>query len=241
MSERPLSVAVYASARNGNNEMYLEAANHFGRRLAELGIRLVNGGGRTGGMGAVNRGCKDAGGHIICVIHERFVVDGVEFEYADQMIVSTGPNLGDRKRLLAEHADIIVALPGGIGTFDELFEAAALSQLNFTGAKPVAILNIDNYYSGLLQQLERAHSDGLLSKLPKDIIFPATSVDDLIQFCLNHEKSMNGAPRAADTDSNGILLRRRRPKIQTFPSFLFAAGLITGCLLASFRSSFFYR
>lgn len=178
-----MRIAAYASASQATPQAYLDAATRFGETVALRGHTLVNGGGKVGGMGAMNIACRRQGGKIVCVIHERFILDGVEFGEADEMITATGDSLGERKRLLAANADAIVALPGGIGTLDEVFEAAALWQLEFEAAKPVALLNIDGFYDGLLAQLERCFKDKLLRKTPSSIVYAAASVPDLIKWC----------------------------------------------------------
>jgi len=164
------------------------------------------------------------------VIHERFVVDGVEYRDADETIVATGANLGDRKRLLAEHADVIVALPGGVGTLDELFEAAALAQLNFAGAKPVAVVNVDGYYAGVLSQLDRAKKDGLLSKAPEQILYVAETVEDVLAFCERHATTTTTTNGAATTNggstTNGrsYLPKRWLSSVGAFARAEMAAG-----------------
>ncbi|GMH72153.1 hypothetical protein TL16_g05841 [Triparma laevis f. inornata] len=100
----------------------------MGKVLAERNHICVNGGGKNGCMGKMNDGCNDHGGIINAVIHEMFVLDGAEYLSAEgssgrhSLIVTTGPNLKERKEKLVEGCDGIIVLPGGTGTFDELFE-----------------------------------------------------------------------------------------------------------------------
>ena len=121
-------------------------------------------------MGALNEGCRAAGGVIECVIHEMFVRDEGEFEGSDALIVCQGDDLGERKRALVERCDVIIVLPGGLGTLDEMLDAAALSQLGMPNARPVVAVNIGGYYDFTLKQLERARAEGLLSKNPAEIL-----------------------------------------------------------------------
>ena len=110
----PLNVCVYASASSRTSERFMQEGRRLGRLIAERGHTLINGGGKLGGMGALNDGCHAAGGRVVCVIHEMFVVDGVEFSEADEMVVAGGDDLGERKRLLAERCDAIVVMPGDV-------------------------------------------------------------------------------------------------------------------------------
>ncbi|KAJ8603028.1 hypothetical protein CTAYLR_001584 [Chrysophaeum taylorii] len=224
-----MRIAAYASASSATPDTYLASAAALGDAVARRGHVLVNGGGKQGGMGAMNKACREAGGHIVCVIHERFVVDGVDFAEADEMVVATGESLGERKRLLAAQADVIVALPGGVGTLDELLEAAALSQLDFCSAKPVALLNVDGFYDGLLAQLDRAFRDKLLRKSPSSIIYPATSVADLLRWCEDRsQQQAGGAPPPRR--------RRQSPPAATLLFSAFAVGALCGIALARGRS-----
>ena len=227
MVEGPLRILVFASSSSRTPEAYLCAARALGRECARRGHVIVNGGGQAGGMGALNGACRAEGGKIVCVIHELFCVDGVEFKGADEMIVARGDDLGERKRLLASRADVILALPGGVGTLDELCEAAALSQLHMSTTKPVALLNVDGYYEGLLAQLDRAHKDGLLSKNPASIIYAASNVQDALAFC---EQSLNGHAKKEPSK------QRRNTRENLLSSYVFdrrfGLGLAFGLLFS---------
>lgn len=224
-----MRIAAYASASPATPQAYLEAATRFGESVASRGHILVNGGGKLGGMGAMNKACREHGGKIVCVIHERFILDGVEFGEADEMITSTGDSLGERKRLLAANADVIVALPGGIGTLDEMFEAAALWQLEFESAKPVALLNMDGFYDGVLAQLDRCFKDKLLRKTPSSIVYAATSVSDLLVWC---ERQAVKPP----TSSPQTPVRRRQKDTSILAAA--ACGLALGTLCGFVGSRF---
>ena len=172
-----MRVCVYASSSPKTSSAFVAQGRRLGRLLAERGHVLINGGGKFGGMGALNEGCRGAGGVIECVIHEMFVVDEGEFEGSDHLIVCQGDDLGERKRALVERCDVIIVLPGGLGTLDEMLDAAALSQLGMPNARPVVAVNIDGYYDFTLKQLERARQEGLLSKNPADILASVPDVD----------------------------------------------------------------
>jgi len=179
----PLNVCVYASASSRTSERFMQEGRRLGRLIAERGHTLINGGGKIGGMGALNDGCHAAGGRVVCVIHEMFVVDGVEFSEADEMVVAGGDDLGERKRLLAERCDAIVVMPGGVGTLDEAWDAMALSQLGMANKRPVVLCNVDGYYDATLAQLQRAHAEGLTSKPPAAIVHSVGDVEAALDWC----------------------------------------------------------
>ena len=158
-----MRVCVYASSSPKTSSAFVAQGRRLGRLLAERGHVLINGGGKFGGMGALNEGCRAAGGVIECVIHEMFVVDEGEFEGSDHLIVCQGDDLGERKRALVERCDVIRAArrPGHL---DEMLDAAALSQLGMPNARPVVAVNIDGYYDSTLKQLERARGGAAVQK-----------------------------------------------------------------------------
>ena len=112
----------------------------------------------------MNEGCRSQNGSIIGVIHQMFIVDGGNDTLITDMLVSTGDDLTERKRLLLDNGDCVLVLPGGIGTFDEMVETISSKSLKFRGltSVPICILNIDGYYDGFITQLKRAEQDGML-------------------------------------------------------------------------------
>lgn len=147
MSEPNFSLCVYCGSRPGASPAYADAARAVGRWIGDRGGQLVYGGGRNGLMGLVADSTLQAGGRVVGVIPKALV----EKEWAhhgcsELHVVDT---MHERKRLMAERADAFLALPGGIGTFEEFFEVWTWRQLGYHD-KPVGLLNIDGYYDGLL-------------------------------------------------------------------------------------------
>lgn len=173
---RRARVCVFASSSQQTPPAFLAAADRLGTLLAQGGHVCVNGGGRLGGMGALNAAVAAGGGEIVGVIHRRFVVDGAEFAVegrggaASRMLTFDGPDLAERKRGLREACDAIITLPGGPGTWDELFELVALRQLGMS-ALPICLVNIDGFYDGFVAQLARAQADGV-SKVSAHKLLP---------------------------------------------------------------------
>lgn len=159
-----VNICVYASSSSRTPSKYLHVSKLLGELIAEGGHTCVNGGGKNGCMGALNNGCSSKGGKIIGVIHETWVLDGTEDTTIKEMIVSKGGNLSERKNLLVQNSDCIIVLPGGVGTFDELWDSVSQKSLRMNGLdrKPICILNYDNYFDGTIIQLKRAKEENLL-------------------------------------------------------------------------------
>jgi uncharacterized protein (TIGR00730 family) len=140
------TVCVYCGSGAGNNPRFVDAASAFGKILAEHGIRLVYGGGSTGLMGAVANGVLDHGGSVTGIIPE-FLNSRERMLSRVQELVIT-PDMHERKRLMFERSDAFVALPGGVGTLEELVEQLTWQQLG-RHSKPVLLANIDGFWEPL--------------------------------------------------------------------------------------------
>lgn len=144
------TVCVYCGSGPGTNPHFIEAAKAFGKALAESGIRLVYGGGSLGIMGAVANATLDHGGRVTGIIPDFLTMREHALNRVQEMIVT--PDMHERKRLMFEHSDAFVALPGGIGTLEELVEQLTWQQLG-RHAKPVLLANIDGFWEPLLALL----------------------------------------------------------------------------------------
>ena len=155
------NICVFAGSGAGHRPEYAAAAAELGRLLAEHKIHLVYGGGRTGLMGAVADGALKAGGKVIGVIPTDLT--GIELDHKGltEMIV-TG-DMHSRKAKMHRLSDAFIALPGGIGTFDEFFEAVCWSQLGFHD-KPCGLLNVKGYFDQLLKLVRNAVDEGFVKK-----------------------------------------------------------------------------
>ncbi len=145
------SICVYCGSSPGRSPAYLETAENFGRLLAAEGITLVYGGGNVGLMGAIADATLKAGGNVIGVIPEHLA----KWEVAHLGLTQLHrvSSMHERKLLMAELADAFVALPGGIGTIEEIFEVFTWSQIG-VHAKPCAFLDVENYYARLFEFLD---------------------------------------------------------------------------------------
>ena len=152
------SICVFCGSSHGARPEYDEAARACGRELARRGIRLVYGGGNIGTMGELSRAALEAGGKVLGVIPRKLyeLVDHVDLT---ELVVAE--DMHERKARMAAESDAFIAMPGGIGTFEEFFEVLTWRQIGFH-AKPVGILEVGDFYLPLLRFLEKVRDEGFL-------------------------------------------------------------------------------
>ena len=171
-------LCVFCGSSPGVRPSYVEAATALGALLAKRGIGVVYGGASIGIMGAVADGALAAGGEVIGVIPERLAVREVAHQGISRMHVVT--TMHERKALMAELSDAFVALPGGIGTFEELFEVWTWGQLGMH-AKPCALLDVADYYAPLLAFIEHSVAEGFLRPVYRDMLVVARAPGELLE------------------------------------------------------------
>jgi len=165
-------VCVFCGSSSGRLPAYDAAAADFGRLLAERGIEIVYGGGRVGLMGTLADACLAAGGRVIGVIPEALATKELAHQGCTSLHVVG--SMHERKALMAELSDAFVALPGGIGTFEELFEVWTWGQLGFH-RKPCGLLNSAGFYDRLLEFLGHAADEQFMR--PEHLTMLAQSDD----------------------------------------------------------------
>lgn len=153
------NVCVYCGSGTGNNPAYVEAARTLGRSLGENGIGLVYGGGSLGLMGEVARSTLAHGGRVTGIIPAFLSEREQMLKAADELIVTA--DMHERKRLMFERSDAFVALPGGIGTLEELVEQLTWAQLG-RHDKPIIVANIENFWRPFLELLTHMKSDAFI-------------------------------------------------------------------------------
>jgi uncharacterized protein (TIGR00730 family) len=171
------SVCVYCGSSFGNRPEYAHTARAFGRALAEAKLTLVYGGGRVGLMGAVADAVLEAGGHAIGVIPQLLVDKEVGHNGLPELHVVA--NMHERKKLMADRADAFVALPGGAGTLEELFEVYTWAQLGYH-RKPIGLLNVAGYYDPLLAMLRHTVEEGFMRAAYLDMLLVDSNVGALL-------------------------------------------------------------
>ena len=171
-------IVVYCGANVGNNPAFKAAAEAVGRTLAEQGIGLVYGGGGVGLMGVVADAALAAGGEVIGVIPEALKV--LEVGHKNLTAMHVVPDMHSRKAMMLGLADAVIAMPGGFGTMDELFEALTWSQLDYH-RKLCGLLNVAGYYDHLLAWVRHSVDAGLVKAVNMQLIVSADSVGELLE------------------------------------------------------------
>jgi uncharacterized protein (TIGR00730 family) len=173
--EPRFSLCVYCGSRPGADPRQAELARIVGRWIGHHGGQLVYGGGRAGLMGAVAEATLQAGGRVVGIIPDMLVER--EWAYTDCTELHIVSTMHERKRLMAERSDAFLALPGGIGTFEELFEVWTWRQLGYHD-KPVGILNAHGYYDGLLSFLRHCVTQQLMDERQMGLIDSGAVVEN---------------------------------------------------------------
>ena len=177
MSERSIAnVAVFCASADGARPIYREAAEELGRGLAARGLGLIYGGAKVGLMQAVAEAALAAGGHVVGVIPEVLVDLEVAHPGLSELHVTS--TMHTRKELIGRRSDAFVALPGGYGTFEELFEVLAWQTLRLHD-KPIVLVNVDGFYDKLLSFLDQCVAEGMMSEKKREILWVAETADEV--------------------------------------------------------------
>ena len=155
------NICVFCASSANIDSRYLDAARELGGLLAREGWRCVNGGGAVGLMGALTDGALDVGGEVTGVIPKFMVDNGWCYDRLDDVIITA--DMHQRKQMMSEMADAVIALPGGVGTLEELLETLTWRQLGLVKV-PVIILNTMGYYDPLLAMLGHAIDEGFMKE-----------------------------------------------------------------------------
>ena len=173
----PISVCVYCGSRHGARPAYTDAARALGTAIGAQGWQLVYGGGKVGLMGEVADAALAAGGRVVGVIPE--TLQRLEVGHVGLHELHVVPTMHVRKQMMAERADVFIALPGGIGTLEELYEVWTWRQLGFHD-QPIGLLNVDGYYDDLLSFMRSTVSEGFLSAIQFDTLQVGTEPLELL-------------------------------------------------------------
>jgi uncharacterized protein (TIGR00730 family) len=171
------AICVYCGSSPGTDPVFVESAQRFGKILAENGIRLVYGGGSIGLMGAVAEAVLDHGGEVTGVIPEFLTKRERPRGMAQELIVT--PDMHARKRIMFERADGFVALPGGIGTLEEVVEQITWAQLG-RHKKPILIANVKGYWDPLLRLIEHMRAVKFVPPAYEVDFLVAARVEDIL-------------------------------------------------------------
>ena len=180
------SIAVFCGSSSGNNGIYEEQAVLLGETLAQKRIQLIYGGGKVGLMGVIANAALGAGGHVTGVIPGFLQTREVAHDNLTEMF--RVDSMHERKALIDKLCDGVIAMPGGFGTLDELFEMLTWGQLGLH-QKPVGLLNINGYFSHILKAIETMVNEGFLKEINRDMVLVCEDIHDLL-----HKMSTYRAP-----------------------------------------------
>lgn len=175
------AVCVFCGSRNGNNPIYTKVAQDLGALLVEKNLDLVYGGASCGIMGTIADAVMDNGGSVSGIIPDFLTLKEIKHDRVkDLMIVSS---MHERKFRMYEKSAGFIALPGGIGTLDELVEITTWNQLKLI-AKPLGLLNTDGYFDHLLKQLDRMVKDGFMDATTKEALIVSEDAAELLDLLI---------------------------------------------------------
>jgi uncharacterized protein (TIGR00730 family) len=187
------SLCVYCGSRDGAQPAFASVAAEVGRWIGSHGGQLVYGGGKNGLMGIVAQATLEAGGTVVGIIPQSLADrEWANKDCTELHIVST---MHERKAMMAERADAFIALPGGIGTFEELFEIWTLKQLGYLD-KPIGLLNTNGYYETLIEFMRNTVTEGFVSDWQMDMVRMEAEADSLCEHLIE-AAGMNPKPRLA--------------------------------------------
>ena len=178
------TICVYCGSSDHIHPNFYAGAHRLGQILADRRIHLVYGGGKTGLMGALAGGVLQAGGQVTGIVpvslnQPQLIADNLTH-------LEVLPDIHSRKKRMMELADALIALPGGFGTFDELFEALTWAQIGLH-SKPIGALNLEGYFDPMFMMIEHASVEGFIYPEHKQLLIEASEPEELIdqleQFC----------------------------------------------------------
>jgi uncharacterized protein (TIGR00730 family) len=178
------TLCVYCGANGGHQPVYAEVAAALGRELGRRGIGLVYGGGSVGLMGTVARATLQAGSPVTGVIPTSLTTRELMGHPIGELIIV--PTMHERKARLAAMADAFIAMPGGFGTLDELFEAITWGQIGLHN-KPIGLLNVVGYFDPLLAFIERSLAEGFIRPHHRDLFVVADEPAQLLDLLIDHQ------------------------------------------------------
>ena len=178
------SICVFCGSSFGKRPEYAEAATALGRELAQRKIRLVYGGGSVGLMGAMATVAESAGGDVLSIIPRALIKRELAGDSIGELVLVD--TMLERKTIMAQKADAFLTMPGGFGTFDELFEMVTWGQLGVQ-AKPMGLLNVAGYFDAMVQQIDHAIAEGFIQAEYRDLLVEAEQPNALLDKLIRQE------------------------------------------------------
>ena len=173
------SICVFAGSAQGSKDSYSRSAKNLGLEIVKREYSMVYGGGSRGLMGVVADAVLEGGSSVTGIITEK--LHDVEVGHENLTSLEIVSSMHERKSRMAELSDAIISLPGGVGTWEEFFEALAWNQLGIY-SKPIVLYNVDNYYSKLFEFTEFSVREGFLPQTTHEELFMSDSLEEIFEF-----------------------------------------------------------
>lgn len=179
-----MAICVFCSSQDQIHPKYFDVARELGAAIGQRGYTLVYGAGRIGLMGEVARAVQAHGGRVVGVIPEALNQNGIVYEEADELIVTR--DLRERKSIMDRRSDAFVALPGGFGTMDEVFETLTLKQLRYHN-RPLVFLDVDGFFEPVARLLDRIVDDGFALEHHRNLYQFVYDVPSVFEYLESYE------------------------------------------------------
>lgn len=173
------TICVYCSSSNYLPKKFYTFAEEFGRQIAINSYNMVYGGTTVGMMGTIANNALKYGANVIGVIPERIAQFGLKHPDLAQVIITK--DMRERKATMERYADIFVALPGGFGTFEEIFEILVAKQLGYHN-KPVIFFNFDNYYDNMFKMFDTVYENNFAKQEMKSLYYIANNIEEMLDY-----------------------------------------------------------
>lgn len=183
MSDKKEIMCVYCSSSNNLPEKFYVVSKELGEKLAQKGFDMVYGGTTVGMMGVIANNALQNGAEVIGVIPERIASFGLKHPELAKVIVTK--DMRERKATMEKYADVFVAMPGGFGTFEEIFEILVAKQLGYHD-KPVIFVNFDGYYDNMIKMFDTLYENNFAKEEMKSLYFIANTVDEIFEYVKNY-------------------------------------------------------
>jgi uncharacterized protein (TIGR00730 family) len=180
------AVTVYCSSSSVLAPIYYEAGRELGRAIASNGWKLIYGGNCVGLMGELANSVRAAGGQVVGITPQLFIDKGIGDNNCEEFLVAK--SMRHRKELMEQRGDAFITMPGGLGTFEEIFEIIVGKQLGYH-AKPIVLLDINRYFDPLLEMIDHGIEQKFIKPRARELFFVARTVQDAIVHIRNHKPS----------------------------------------------------
>ena len=183
-SEKKKTLCIYCSSSNDLPEKFYKISKELGEMLAQKGYNMVYGGSTRGMMGTIADNALKNGAEVIGVMPEKFQDWGLQQPNLTKLIITK--DMRERKATMEKHADAFIAMPGGFGTFEEIFEILVAKQLNYHN-KPVIFMNFDGYYDNMFKMFDTLYQNNFAKQETKTLYFIANTLDEMFDYIQNYQ------------------------------------------------------